>query len=229
MKLTSPIHTLKMQAKRLKREQSIKMVTALDLIARAEGFSSWSLLQTKAKDYSPKTADEILDYIYAGDLVLMAARPNLGKTKLALQVLLKAVEQDKSCFFFSLEYTHAQSIKKLTSLNTSFKPNESWLEIDCSDQISAGYVIAKTENMLTENSIIVVDYLQLLDQKREKPALQQQIETLKAYAKQRGCIIIFISQIDRRFEQDNRKRPTLDDIRLPNPLDLSLFNKAIFI
>lgn len=229
MKLTSPIHILKMQAKQLKREQSITMVTALNIIAKAEGFSSWSLLQTKANAYAPKTADEVLDYIYASDLVLMAARPNLGKTKLALQILLKATAQDRLCFFFSLEYTQAQSLKKLASLDASFKLDEPWLEINCSDQISARYIITETENTLTENSIIVVDYLQLLDQKREKPALQQQIEELKTYATQTGCIIIFISQIDRRFEQDERQQPTLDDIRLPNPLDLSLFNKTIFI
>ena len=229
MKLTSPIHILKMQAKRIKRDQSLSMVAALDQVAQGEGFGSWSLLQAKAKAYTPKTADEILDYLYPGDLVLMAARPGLGKTKMALEVLLKAIQQDRLGFFFSLEYTIAETISKLRSLDAQFEPADSLLKLDCSDQISAQYIMGETQDFLDKGSVVVVDYLQLLDQKRNKMPLQQQIEQLKAYAKQTGCIFIFISQIDRRFEQDKRDVPHLDDIRLPNPLDLSLFNKAIFI
>ena len=41
--------------------------------------------------------------------------------------------------------------------------------------------------------------------------------------------MIFISQIDRRFDADDRTQPGLDDVRLPNPLDLGLFNKSIFV
>lgn len=229
MKLTSPIHLLKMQARRLKSTQSIGMVAALNLIAKREGYSSWSLLQAKAKAFMPKTADEVLDYIYPSDLVLMAARPGLGKTKLALETLLRATQQNRICFFFSLEYTKAETIKKLTAFDERYKPDNPLLNLDYSDQISAQYIMSQTEDIIAENSIIAVDYLQLLDQRRETPALQQQIEELKTYAKQTGCILIFISQIDRKFEQDDRKRPNLDDIRLPNPLNLALFNKSIFI
>ena len=229
MKLTSPIHILKMQAKRLKRTQSISMVAAFDQIAQAEGYGSWSLLQAKAKAYKPKTADEILDYIYAGDLVLLAARPGLGKTKMALEILLKAIGQNRLGFFFSFEYTKSETIAKLKALDDNFNPDNPLLKLDCSDQISAQYIINATQNVLVKDSLIVVDYLQLLDQQREKPTLQQQVEDLKTYTKQTGCILIFISQIDRKFEQDDRHMPNLDDIRLPNPLDLSLFNKCIFV
>jgi cell division protein FtsB len=47
MKLSAPVHVLKDQAKKLKREQSISMIDALNSIAKREGFSSWSLLQSK--------------------------------------------------------------------------------------------------------------------------------------------------------------------------------------
>jgi hypothetical protein len=41
--------------------------------------------------------------------------------------------------------------------------------------------------------------------------------------------MLFISQVHRRFDPTHRPLPTLDDIRLPNPLDLTLFNKACFL
>jgi hypothetical protein len=41
--------------------------------------------------------------------------------------------------------------------------------------------------------------------------------------------MVFISQIDRKYDSTNRPIPTLEDIRLPNPLDLALFDKACFL
>lgn len=52
---------------------------------------------------------------------------------------------------------------------------------------------------------------------------------LRAFARQRGLIIIFISQIDRSFEAAVKPLPDLDDIRMPNPVDLRLFDKAYFL
>ena len=77
--------------------------------------------------------------------------------------------------------------------------------------------------------MIVVDYLQLLDEKRINAPLQEQIEKLKSYAKEKQCIIIFISQLDRKLESKINKSPTDADLRLPNPLDLSLINKRVYL
>ena len=77
--------------------------------------------------------------------------------------------------------------------------------------------------------MIVIDYLQLLDEKRVNPPLQKQVETLKAYAKEKNCIVIFLSQVKREIEYKNDRRPTKEDVRLPNPLDTNLFNKMIFL
>jgi len=75
----------------------------------------------------------------------------------------------------------------------------------------------------------VIDYLQLLDQKRSTPTLQDQVSDLARFASARGVIIVFVCQIERAFEAVNAPLPGPADIRLPNPLDLSLFSRAWFL
>ncbi len=229
MKLSAPIYKLKKQAKELKRSKSITMTEALNQIAKAEGFYSWSLLQAKAKDILPKKREEILEYLNPGDLILIGSRPGLGKTTFTLQVLLQAIQYKRKCFFFSLEYNHKDVASKMANLDESIGQNNSLLKFDFSDDISSEYVISKTKGQIEAGSLIAIDYLQLLDQQRTKPELQFQVEELKAFAIEKGCIIIFISQIDRSFEEADKEQPNLDDVRLPNPVDLDLFNKSMFL
>jgi replicative DNA helicase len=77
--------------------------------------------------------------------------------------------------------------------------------------------------------LVVVDYLQLLDQKRGNPELMVQVRALQAFARQRGLIVVFISQIDRRYDPTVKACPDLEDVRLPNPVDLGLFSKTCFL
>ena len=229
MKLTAPLHVLKGKAKELKRSQAIPLSEALNRIAREEGFASWSLLQSKAKAFVPKTQEELLNYLHPCDLLLIGARPGLGKTTLTLQLLLQAVEAGRTCFFFSFEYTQKTLAKKLEDLGQKPGQDASLLKADFSDEISSDYIVRQTKDDIREGSLIAVDYLQLLDQNRNKPPLQKQIEDLKKYAKEKKCIFIFISQIDRAFDQSGQGKPTIKDVRLPNPLDLRLFNKSVFV
>ncbi|SDA82151.1 DnaB-like helicase C terminal domain-containing protein [Mesorhizobium qingshengii] len=83
--------------------------------------------------------------------------------------------------------------------------------------------------MAPRGTLVVIDYLQLLDQKRENPDLMAQVRTLKAFARDRGLILVFISQIDRSYNPATKPCPDIGDVRLPNPLDLSLFNKTCFL
>lgn len=229
MKVTAPIHVLKGKAKTLKRTQGITMTQALNQIAQMEGFTSWSLLQSKVNKFTPKTTTQLLDYLHPGDLLLIGARRGEGKTKLTLQLLLEAIREGRPCFFFTFEYTLNELLEKLEDLDSQYKQNAAFLKLDFSDGISSDYIIGKTHQRVEDGSLIAVDYLQLLDQKRTNPPLQIQIENLKAYAREKKCILIFTSQIDRAFEQKQRQKPSLKDIRLPNPLDLSLFNKSVFV
>jgi len=229
MKLSAPVHILKQRARDNKRAQSVPLSAALNDIAKTEGFASWGLLQAKAKAYVPGNCQEILEYVNPGDLVLIGARPGLGKTQLALQLLLRARQPARPCFFFSLEYARAEIERKLSALDDSYVPGEANLSVDVSDQISTPYIIAETTARVRPGSLIAIDYLQLLDQQRQKPPLQAQVAALKTYAQESKSIVICISQIDRTFDAEADQPPGSEDIRLPNPLDLTLFNKQIFV
>ena len=105
---------------------------------------------------------------------------------------------------------------------------EQFLEIDCSDAINAGYVTAKLA-VAPSGTLVVIDYLQLLDQKRDEPPLTDQVGNLRYLARQRGLIMVFISQIARSYEMSTKPFPDMADLRLPNPLDLTLFDKSCFL
>ncbi|MCF8468920.1 MAG: hypothetical protein K9G33_16085, partial [Sneathiella sp.] len=199
---------MKSKAKSLKRTKSITMVEALNEIAQAEGFQSWSHLQARTKTLLPKTKEEILGYLNPGDLVLIGARPGRGKTILTLQILLQASKEGRDCFFFSLEYTKKELRLKLAALDDAFEQNDTTLKLDFSERISSDYVINQVKDMAIKGSIIAIDYLQILDHQRHKPVLQTQIEDFKKFARDRKCILIFISQIDRNYNLKSRERPS---------------------
>jgi replicative DNA helicase len=148
---------------------------------------------------------------------------------LTLQLLLQAIKEGRQCFFFSLDYTQKSLSARLAELDKKFAPNQPLLKLDLSNEISSDYIINQTNDAMIEGSLVAVDYLQLLDQNRSKPSLQKQVEDLKAYAKEKKCVVIFISQIDRFFDEDDRTIPNVMDVRLPNPLDIGLFNKSVFV
>ena len=85
------------------------------------------------------------------------------------------------------------------------------------------------DSYVRPNTLVVIDYLQLLDQRRRNPPLAEQVTSLKLFAQQRAIQLVFLAQIDRRYQPAQKPLPDLSDVRLPNPLDLSLFNKTCFL
>lgn len=223
MKLSAPIHRLKHQAKLLTREASIPLHEALDRIARAEGYATWSLLA--ARDAATTPAARTLARLQPGDLLLLGARPGQGKTLLGLELIVEAVKQGRRGRFYTLEYNEAEVARRLQQLGADAgKP----FPVVVSDAISADFIIAR-ERESAPGSLVVIDYLQILDQDRRKPDLAAQVTALKSFAEETQLILVFISQIDRSYDSAKNKLPGLGDIRLPNPLDLSLFSKACFL
>ena len=82
MKLSAPIHVLRSRAKNLKQERNLTLVAAQNEIAQQEGFASWSLLMSRRDDLLPNNLQELRQYLNSGDMVLVGARPKLGKTML---------------------------------------------------------------------------------------------------------------------------------------------------
>jgi replicative DNA helicase len=229
MKLSAPVYILKKRAKALKKDNSISMIEALNEVAVSEGFSSWSLLHSKLEDLIPQRKEDVLEYLNPGDLMLIAARPGLGKTTFTLEIILQAAKLKRPSYFFSLEYRHKDIASRVADIDETLGAFGDYLKFDFSDEISSDYIIEKTKHHAQRNMVIAIDYLQLLDQARSKPDLQKQVEKLKEYAHHVGCIILFISQVDRSFEESAREVPELKDVRMPNPIDLKLFNKNLFL
>lgn len=226
MKLSVPAYQLKRKAKRLSRSENIPLHAALDRTAAEEGFSSWSLLAARHETMS--TAGRLLPLLRPGDLLLVGARPGQGKTLFSLELAVETMKAGHRSAFFSLEYTQKEILGRFHALGIEPSQFDGLFEFDGSDAIDADYMMTTLE-MAPRGTLVVVDYLQLLDQKRKSPDLVDQVRKLRSFAQRLGLIFVFISQIDRTYDPANKAFPDLDDVRLPNPLDLGLFDKACFL
>jgi replicative DNA helicase len=224
MTLSASIHHLKRKAKALHRKEQIPLHQALDRIAAAEGYRSWSLL---AERNSVGVAGTWLASLAPGDLALLAGRPGQGKTVAGILLAVEATKPGRPSFFFSLEYTSADFERRLTALGVGL-PASGLLRFDGSDRIAADYIEARLA-FAPSGTLAIVDYLQLLDQRRENPSLGQQLRSLRAFARARGVTLVFLSQIDRHYVPLTKPFPDLGDLRLPNPIDVELFDKAFFV
>lgn len=226
MKLSAPVYRLKRKARELSRKENIPLHLALDQVAIGEGFGTWSLLSARSAEML--SAAGLLDRLAPGDLLLIGARPGQGKTLLSLQLAVEAMKAGRRAVFFTLEYTTSDVLGRFRALGVEPAQFEALFTFDDSDAINADHIMQVLADA-PDGTLAIVDYLQLLDQKRGNPELGAQISALKAFARERGLILGFISQIDRSYDPATKPCPDLADVRLPNPLDLSLFSKACFL
>ena len=226
MNLSAPIYRLKRRARLLSRSQGITHTEALDAVAREEGFTSWSLLASQASASHP--VKDLGAKLAAGDLMLLGARPGHGKTLLSLELAIEAMKGGRHSAFFTLEATATEVVERFTALGARPTDFAERFYLDSSDDISASYIAARLQDA-ERDTLVVVDYLQLLDQKRDNPPLATQVAQLREFARERGLIVVLLSQIHRSYDPTQRPVPELVDVRLPNPLDLSLFDKTCFL
>jgi len=188
------------------------------------------------------TVDRFTSGWKSPDLIVIAARPSMGKTAFVLQCAVNAATQfDKSVAVFSLEMSVEQCMQRLLSTtaqidlskiikgqvsqheklrleNLGQKITDSKLHIDDSAALTIIELRAKCHVIRNEHGLelIIVDYLQLME--AEGKTREQEIAKisrgLKALAKEFDCPVIALSQLSRAVEaRGGTKRPMLADLR----------------
>lgn len=226
MKLSAPIYALKREAKALSRQEDIPLHAALDRVAVREGFSAWSLLAAKAVE--KLGPEELFARLEPGDMLLLGARPMQGKTMMSLRIAAEAMKAGRRAVFFTLEYAEREVTDRFRRIGEDPARFGDLFSFDCSEAIGDSHIIERLASV-PRGTVAVIDYLQLLDQRRDKPELMRQVRALKVFARERGITFVFLSQIDRAYDPATKPCPDLDDVRLPNPLDLALFDKTCFL
>ena len=187
--------------------------------------------------------DELTSGLQPSDLIIVAGRPSMGKTALALDIAAyAAVEGGIPSAIFSLEMAKEQlALRMLCSeakvdahrLRGGFLSESDWpkltraagslseapIFIDDTPGLSALEMRAKSRRMKAEHTLglVVVDYLQLMRGRADSDTREQEISdisrSLKALAKELTVPVIAISQLNRRVEERGDKRPQLSDLR----------------
>lgn len=177
-----------------------------------------------------------------GDLVIIAARPAMGKTSFVLNTVNSLVKQNKGVAFFSLEMPAEQLMLRLLSIQTSIpltklrlgdmndqewgslhgaidSMNSAKLFVDDQGSININQLrskLRKLKNQHPEIEIAVIDYLQIMQGVGTADRHQQVSEIsrgLKMLARELEMPIVALSQLNRGLEARNDKRPMLSDIR----------------
>ena len=193
--------------------------------------------------------DNLTSGFQNSDLIILAGRPSMGKTALALNIARNAaVDAGVPVAIFSLEMSKEQlSLRLLCSearidssrLRSGFFTMEDWerltdaagvlsaapIFIDDSPSLSAMEVRAKARRLKMDKNIglIVIDYLQLMQGRasaeRRELEISEISRSLKALAKEINLPVIALSQLNRMLEQRNDKRPRLSDLRESGALE----------
>ena len=177
-----------------------------------------------------------------GDLIIVAARPAMGKTALTLNLAQQALDDNKGVAIFSLEMPAEQLMLRMLSAKTSIPlqklkigdmSDDEWSRlngavdtmskkkffVDDNGNVNIHNVRAKLRKLKTQHpeiSLCVIDYLQLMTGTSNKDRHQEVSDIsrgLKLLARELEMPIIALSQLNRGVESRNDKRPMMSDIR----------------
>ena len=193
--------------------------------------------------------DELTNGMHAGQLIIVAARPALGKSTLALDFArAAAIKHDMPTIIFSLEMGRseiamrllsAESAVPLQSMRKGTLHNEDWtriastrghindapLYIDDSPNMTLVEIRAKCRRLKQKVGLkmVIIDYLQLMTSGKRVESRQQEVSefsrALKLLAKELQVPVIALSQLNRGPEQRTDKMPALSDLRESGSLE----------
>jgi len=186
--------------------------------------------------------DDVIMGLNKSDLIILAARPGMGKTAFALNLACNVAKAGKKVAVFSLEMSNEQLVERLIAseglvssehLHTGKIADDEWgkmavaaqklspmpLYLDDTAGIHIGEMKAKLRR-LKDVSLVVIDYLQLMtggDGTRRNENRVQEVSdmtrSLKIMAKEFNIPIIVLSQLSRGPESRSDRRPMLSDLR----------------
>jgi replicative DNA helicase len=189
-------------------------------------------------DLDKKTAG-----LQTSDLIIVAARPSMGKTAFSVNIVEHAVMNGQAVLLFSMEMPSEQIVMRMlsslgridqTRLRTGELQDDDWnrftgavaqlrdkkLYVDDTPALTPGDVRSRARRVAREAGglgLIVVDYLQLMrtaDKDESRAGEISEISrSLKALAKEMRCPVIALSQLNRALEQRPDKRPMMSDLR----------------
>jgi replicative DNA helicase len=187
--------------------------------------------------------DAILGGFHKSDLIVLAARPSLGKTSLALNIARNAAVNQGACVaIFSLEMSKESVVERLLSsesgvdtqyirlrrfnehdeakiMEASGLLSEASIYIDDSPQIQAIDIRSKAKRLQFERAIdlIIIDYIQLIASNDRSENRVQELSkitrSLKIMARELNVPVLSLSQLSRAVEWRPRQRPQLSDLR----------------
>lgn len=190
-----------------------------------------------------KDLDRITSGLQPSDLIVIAGRPSMGKTALALNIVERAaVETGQICAVFSLEMSKEQLVQRMlcsraevdaSKLRGGFLMESDWpkltraagilseapIFIDDSPGLTVLEVRAKARRLQREHGLnmLVIDYMQLMRGIGRAESREREISeisrSLKALAKELAVPVVALSQLNRGVESRTDKRPQLADLR----------------
>ena len=211
---------------------------ALDQIERMQSGEIAEGIKTGFKDL-----DSLTHGLHPGNMIVIAARPAVGKSTLGLDIARHAAIHDGSCsVIFSLEMSRSEITMRMLSAEARVALNniragtlsdEEWsrlarrmgeiseapLFIDDSPNLSMMEIRAKARRLKQRHDLklVVIDYLQLMTSGKRVENRQQEVSEfsrqLKLLAKELNVPVIAISQLNRSPEQRSDKKPMLSDLR----------------
>jgi len=187
--------------------------------------------------------------LHPGQLIIVAARPAVGKSTFALDIARNAsVKHNQATIFFSLEMGRSEIAMRMLSAESSIylqsmrkgtitegdwtrlaavrgRINDAPLYIDDSPNMSLVEIRAKCRRLAQQVDLrlVVIDYIQLMSSGKKVESRQQEVSefsrALKLLAKELGLPVVALSQLNRQAEQSKDKRPELSHLRESGSLE----------